>query len=134
MSELALRGVLGVLAIYHLFIGVVSVGPLRGTARVTRAFYGLAVPDDPRLAYAVRMLGFYACALGVLLLIASGAPEKHRDVIAVVAVLQLMRAVSRIVSRRDLALAFRLSPRRNAFNAVLLVVEAAILILCFPSA
>jgi hypothetical protein len=70
----------------------------------------------------------------VLLLIAAGAPEAHRDVIAVVAVLQLMRAVSRIVSRRDLAFAFRLSPRRNAFNAALLVVEAAILILCFPSA
>ena len=134
MSELALRGVLAVLAIYHLIIGVVSVTSFRGTARLTSAFYGLTVADDPQLAYAVRMLGFYACALGALLLLAARAPAQHRDVIAVVAVLQLGRAVSRIVSRRDLALAFRLSPRRNALNAALLVVEGAILILCFPSA
>ena len=133
MPGLALRAVLLLLAAYHLVIGVVSVTSLRATARLTNALYGLSVRDDPQLAYAVRMLGLYALAIGSLLALAARAPSQHRDVIAVVAVLQLMRAASRIVSRRELTRVFSVPARRNALNAALLVVEAAILFLCFPA-
>ena len=134
MAELALRAVLVALAAYHLAIGVISVASFRATARLTSAFYGLSVRDDPQLAYAVRMLGFYALAIGSLLALAAREPSSHRDVIGVVAGLQMLRALSRIVSGRELATAFRLPPRRNLINAALLVAEAAILVLCFPPA
>jgi len=134
MAAVALRTVLLVLALYHLVIGVVSVLSFRATTRLTSAFYGLSVRDDPQLAYAVRMLGLYALAVGSLLVFAAREPTTHRDVIAVVAGLQLLRAASRIVSGRELESAFALPPRRNAINAALLVVEAAILVLCFPAA
>lgn len=134
MSELALRTVLIALATYHAVVGVISVVSLRATARLTSVFYGLSVHDDPQLAYAVRMLGFYALAIGALLVVAARAPTQHRDVIAVVACLQLLRAGSRLLSRHQLSLTFRLFPRRNAFNAALLVAEAAVLLLCLPPA
>ena len=134
IASVALRTLLVLLAIYHLVIGAVSVLSFRATARLTSAFYGLSVRDDPQLAYAVRMLGFYALAVGSLLVFAAREPATHRDVIAVVAGLQLLRAVSRIVSGRELASAFRLPTRRNAINAALLVAEAVILVLCFPAA
>lgn len=134
MAALVLRAVLVVLAIYHLVIGAVSVLSFDVTVRLTSAFYGLRVNDDPQLAYAVRMLGLYALAIGALLVVAARDPASHRDVIAVVAGLQLLRGISRILSARQLSLAFRLSRRRNVMNAALLVIEATILILCFPAA
>src|SRR4051812_16642359 len=104
MAELALRTILVVLAVYHVAIGAVSVFSFAFTARLTSIFYGLRVNRDPQLAYAVRMLGLYALALGTLLVVAASDPGAHRDVIAVVAGLQLLRGLARIVSARQLSL------------------------------
>ena len=132
-SSAILRALLALLAGYHLAIGVVSVASLRATARVVGALYGLSVAETPALRYAVRMLGLYALALGALLALAARAPATHRDVIAVVAGLQLARAACRLLLRRELAAAFQLPARRNAINAALLVAEAAVLVACFPA-
>jgi hypothetical protein len=129
-----LRTVLVVLATYHLGIGVLSVASLRVTARVTARLYGLSVAESAPLRYAVRMLGLYALALGTLLSLAALAPATHRDVISVVAGLQLARAVCRLLLHNELATAFKLPLRRNVFNAVLLVGEAALLFVCLPVA
>ena len=133
-SVLLLRTLLAVLAAYHLGIGVVSIVSLRLTARLTARLYGLTVVDDAGLRYAVRMLGLYAVALGTLLVLAARSPATHRDIIAVVALLQLARATCRICFGRELADAFRLRPKRNAFNAALLLSEAVVLFACFPAA
>jgi hypothetical protein len=133
-SVLILRAVLALLAIYHLGIGVLSIISLRLTARVTATLYGLSVVDDAGLRYAVRMLGLYALSLGTLLLLAVRSPGTHRDIIAVVALLQLARAACRICFRGELAEAFRLPSTRNAFNTALLIGEALVLIACFPTA
>ena len=133
-SSLVLRALLGVLACYHLGIGIVSVTSLRATARVTGKLYGLSLSESPALGYTVRMLGLYALALGVLLMLAARSPGTHRDLIAVVAGLQLARAACRVLLRRELANAFQLRAQRNAVNVVLLVAEAAVLVACFPAA
>jgi hypothetical protein len=133
-SSVVLRAVLLLLGGYHLGIGAVSVLSLRLTARVTAALYGVSVAESAPLRYAVRMLGLYALALGVLLVLAAREPNAHRDVIAVVAGLQMARALCRLLFRRELAAAFQLPMHRNALNAALLVGEAALLVLCYPTA
>ena len=132
IGEITLRAVLASLAAYHLGIGLLSVASLRATARVTRLAYGLVLDDTPQLAHAVRMLGLYALTLGLLLGLAAWSPHEHRDVIAVVAGLQILRALSRIGYRRELGSLFSISARRNAFNAAMLVLEAMVLIVFFP--
>jgi hypothetical protein len=132
-SDAVLRAVLAVLAAYHLGIGAASVASLPATSAVARALYGLSLgPPDPRLRHAVRMLGLYALALGVLLALAARDPRGHRDVIAVVAGLQLARAVCRLRYGGTLAADFGVPRGRNAFNAALLVAEAAALAAAFP--
>ena len=133
-STLLLRGLLALLAVYHLGIGIVSIASLRLTAVVTARLYGLSVVESPALRYAVRMLGLYAITLGALLALAARAPSAHRDVIAVVAGLQLARALCRIYFGNELTAAFRLRPRRNLANAALLIGEALVLVACFPAA
>jgi hypothetical protein len=133
-ADLALRAVLALLALYHLAIGTLSVASLRLTARVTSRLYGLAVVETPALRYAVRMLGLYALALGTLLAVAARSPGQHREVIVVVAALQLARALHRVLLRREVADAFSVPARRNALNAALLVAEAIVLAACLPAA
>ena len=133
MATVLLRAVLWILAAYHLVVGVLSVSSLDLTARLTSRFYGIRLNDNPQLAYAVRMLGFYALAIGALLVVAARASRSHREIIVVVACLQILRGVSRILSRHELTGAFSLPPRRNVLNAALLFVEAAILILFLPA-
>ena len=132
-AEVLLRLVLGVLALYHLGIGLASVLSGRLTARVAEAMYGIRVDASPQVRYAVRMLGLYALALGALLVPAALSPAAHREIIVVVCGLQLARAACRVLLRRELTAAFRVSPRRNALNAALLVAEAAVLAVCLPA-
>ena len=124
---------LALLAAYHLGIGVLSVASLGLTARVTARLYGLDMPDTPALRYAARMLGLYALALGVLLALAARAPAQHREVILVVAALQVARALHRVLLRDELGAAFQLPARRNAFSAAVLVAEAVVLVACLPA-
>lgn len=128
VRELALRGVLALLAVYHVGIGLLSVSSLEATTRVTRAAYGIELGESPQLAHAVRMLGLYALAVGTLLALAARDPRSHREVIIVVAALQLCRAAFRVGYRRVLSVEFRLSRARNAFNTALLVLESAVLL------
>ena len=131
-AELLLRLVLGVLAAYHLGIGLASLVSARLTARIMGALYGIGVDESAQMRYAVRMLGLHALALGALLVPAALSPAEHRATVVVVCGLQLARAACRLLLRRELTAAFRVSPRRNALNAALLVAEAAVLAVCLP--
>jgi len=128
IAHALLQGVLAVLALYHLTIGVLSVFSFTATTRAAGALYGVHVVSNPQLRYAVRMLGLYAIALGALLLMAAPAPAAHREIVVVVACLQLARAGCRLFLQRELTDAFLVSDRRNALSAAVLVVQAALLL------
>jgi len=134
VATLLLRSLLALLAVYHLGIGIASVTSMRLTAGITDKLYGLSLKESPSLRYAVRMLGLYALALGALLTFAAKAPTSHREVIAVVAGLQLARGACRLRFRAELSSAFQLASQRNTLNATLLVAEAIALIACLSAA
>lgn len=129
VPEIAVRAVLWLLAGYHLVIGVASVTSHRLTSRMVVRLYAGSLGDSEQLRYAVRMLGFYALAIGVLVTVAATDPGAHRPVVAVVAGLQAARAVSRVVSSRLLADAFAVTPARNLLAVSLLAAESAVLLL-----
>ena len=133
LGPVILRIVLVILAGYHLGIGIVSITSLRLTAQVTATLYGLAVSETPALRYAVRMLGLYALAIGALLSLAALDPDSHRELIIVVAGLQLARAACRLIFANELRDAFQLRAERNLLNASLLVAEAMALMVFLPS-
>lgn len=127
-ADVAVRGVLWLLAVYHLGIGIASVASHRMTSRIVARLYAGSLGDSEQLRYAVRMLGFYALAIGSLVAVAATEPDAYRPIVAVVAALQAARAVSRLVSWRLLASAFAVTPARNALAASMLVAESLLLL------
>lgn len=125
--ELVLRAVLGILAVYHVGMGVTAFASPRTAARLAGWLYALDAQETPALRYGVRMLGLYALGLGALLAVATANPAGNVEIAAVVAGLQLARAAARLAFRHELAAAFHVPPRRNALNAAVLVLEAAVI-------
>lgn len=132
-GEIVLRGVLALLAVYHLSMGAASVFFQRGAAGLARGLYGVRMEGSgDRFEYALRMLGLYALAFGFLLVRAAMDPAGHRSVIAAAILLQSVRAASRLASAGTLRSAFGVAPARNRLGAALLVVQAGVLALLFP--
>lgn len=132
-GEMVLRGVLALLAAYHLSMGMVSVFFQRGAEGMVRGLYGIRMEDSgERFGYALRMLGLYALAFGFLLARAAMDPAGHRSVIAAAILLQSVRAASRLASAGTLRAAFGVAPARNGLSAAALVVQAGLLLWLFP--
>ena len=129
-AEILLRGVLGLLAAYHLGMGLVSTFAPRAAARIGGALYAIEAAETPQLRYGVRMLGLYALAFGGLLVLATMDPRRYVAVVVAAAALQLARAIARLALRRELAEAFPIGGRRNAVNAAVLLAVAATLAIC----
>jgi hypothetical protein len=132
---LGLRLVLGLLAVYHLAIGVISAFAPAWARRVAQGFYGIEVELEPgaQVGYAMRMLGLYALTLGFLLALATADPHGHRAVILAVIFLQSMRAAFRLLHRAELHSSFHVPAPRNVFNAGLLLAQVALLVAWFPA-
>lgn len=132
-GELVLRGILALLAVYHLSMGIASVFFQRGAAGLARRLYAIEMEDSgERFGYALRMLGVYALAFGFLLARAAMDPAGHRSVIAAAILLQSVRAASRLASAGTLRAAFGVPASRNRLSAAMLVAQAALLAWLFP--
>ncbi|NUQ21469.1 MAG: hypothetical protein HOQ09_10960 [Gemmatimonadaceae bacterium] len=118
---------LAALAIYHLVMGAIALLAPRQAARLVGAFYGATLGDSPQLRYATSMIGALAIAVGIAAGSAALHPVIRRPLVVALLVLQLARLFCRIRDRRLLAVAFGITPRRNAIMAAVLGVEIVIL-------
>lgn len=127
MAEGVLRVGLGVLAVYHLGMGLMATLVPRAAGRLGALLYAVEVEETPQLRYGLRMLGLYALAVGSLAALAAWDPRRRLPIIYVVIGLQLARATARLALRDEVAAAFGISSRRNAVHAVTLAVYAVAL-------
>jgi hypothetical protein len=127
-----LQLVLGLLALYHLGIGLLSVLSQRWTAKVTRGLYDITLDENPQFHYAVKMLGLYALTLGFLLSLAAFNPVEHRAVILAVILLQSMRALFRWFYNPLVTTAFQVGTSRNLLHVGILLAEVAVLVIWYP--
>lgn len=115
MDDLWLRLLQGLLAfagVCHLAIG--------GGIMLSPAFqdwaaklYGATVDWTPPLRYILRPLGAFMVALGGLGVAAAFDPLAHPEIVYAFVALLLIRDVQRLLLRRELYAAFRISPRKN---------------------
>lgn len=127
MMMLAARAVLALLAAYHLGTGLLAlIAPARAR-RLVRALYAADLRDAAQMDYVVAMIGAQAVAIGVLAAVATADPARNRAIVSGLALLQLLRAATRVARMRTLRDALGVPPRRNAIMVVVLLLEVAIL-------
>lgn len=122
-----LRIVVGVLTVYHLGIGLVSVLSVEQTAAFSAWFYGLELSHEPRFVYALKALGMYALFTASVLALVLRDPVRFRPIVYCLAGLQTFRALSRLIFFDLLHAGFGVSVAHNLFNVGLLVAEVALL-------
>ena len=123
-----LRAVLGLLALYHLGIGAVSVLSAEQTAAFAEWFYGLELSGEPRFLYALKALGMYALFTSAVLGLATWDPVRFRPIVYCLAGLQTMRALTRLFFYDLLSAGFGLAWSHNLFNVGLLALEVLLLL------
>ena len=95
---LTLRVVVGLLALYHLTVGLFCALSPEVMVELGERFYGLHIvgAKTAMFVYMLKALGMYAVFTGGMLTIACYRPLKARSVYALAAVLLLMRAFTRL--------------------------------------
>jgi hypothetical protein len=128
MTLLLAQVVLVILAIYHLTTGVLALVAPAAARRLVRVVYGAQLVDAAPMDYAVSMIGAQAIAIGVLAAVATTDPVRYRAVVVALALLQLLRALVRMVRARLLRDALGVATDRNAVMVAVLLVEVAVLV------
>jgi len=126
---LTLRVVVGLLALYHLVVGLFCALSPSVMVELGERFYGFDIvgKDTPQFVYMLKALGMYAVFTGGMLSIACYRPLRARSVYALAAVLLLMRAFTRLAFFDLAQEAFHVSWGHNLFNVALLVAQAGVL-------
>ena len=127
MTLLLTQAVLAILAVYHLVTGALALVAPSKARQFARNAYGAEFVDTAPMDYLVSMIGAQALAIGVLAAVATSDPAGHRAIIAALALLQLVRAVVRVVRARVLRDSLGVSSQRNVIMVVVLLAEVAIL-------
>ena len=127
MTLLLTQAVLAILAMYHLVTGALALVAPSKARQFARNAYGAEFVDAAPMDYLVSMIGAQALAIGVLAAVAMPDPAGHRAVVAALALLQLLRAIVRVVRARVLRDSLGVSPQRNVVMVVVLLVEVAVL-------
>lgn len=121
--------VLWLLAVYHIALGTAALLVPSTAARLVRALYGAALPDDGAFRYAVSMIGALALVVGGLAVVAARAPHANHPIVLALLVLQLARAFCRVRDHALLARAFGITPARNRVAIAALAAESIVLTL-----
>ena len=128
MIEVLARLVLAILALYHLATGLVALVAPALARRLMRTVYAAELEASPAMDYATAMIGAQALALGLLAALAVRDPSGQRPFVAVLALLQLVRASVRIVRARTLRETMGVPASRNALAVAALLGEALVLL------
>ena len=127
MITLAAQAVLALLAAYHLGTGLLALMAPAGARRFARALYAADLRDNGQMDYVVAMIGAQAVAIGVLAAVATVDPVRNRAIVGGLALLQFLRAATRVARAGTLRDALGVPPRRNAIKIAVILAEVAVL-------
>jgi hypothetical protein len=132
-SYLAVRAVLGLVAVIHIGIGLIGVIPTTPLS-VVLVFYGGALQFSPQIAYLLQMFGAYMLTIGGLCVYAIWNPAKNRGIIHGIIFLLLFRGIQRILSVGQVQIVFGTVPGYYWTQTVLFLLVGLALIWLRPRA
>jgi hypothetical protein len=132
-KEAALRILLVLVAIAHLGLGLsANLAPPELLGRIASASYGALIEVTPQSHHLVRMVGAFMIGVGLMALMASSDPRRHRAIIVGIAVILGLRVLQRLVFFGEVVEAFDMSPVRIWSQAAFFLAVAGALLASLP--
>ena len=123
-----LRIVLGWICAGHIMTGLLLLSGKRGVRTAAR-LYGARFEPTDQFQTIIRPAGAFVLGLGFLQSMAVREPRRYRAVIDATLLVFLIRQVQRILFRRDVYAAFRITPARHWAMTAYFELLAALLLL-----
>jgi hypothetical protein len=105
-SDIALRAVLGLVALSNIFIGFLGVIPAIPVSKIASIFYSALLMVTPQLEHVTQMFGAYMLTIGILAALAILDPLRNRFIIYGVVFMLFLRTIQRILFASQAALVF----------------------------
>jgi hypothetical protein len=122
-----LRALLQLVAAFHILAGA-GLAFSTSFQRLAAGLYGVDVAWGPREVYLVRVLGTFALFVGFAAAVAARRPVRHGGLIVSLAVLFVIRSVSRHLHGVELYEGFSVAPAVNVLTTTLFLALAVALL------
>ena len=132
-SYVAVRVVLGIVAVAHIVTGLVGIMP-NSPLSVALVLYGGALQFSPQIAYLLQIGGAYMLTIGAFSIYAIWNPAKSRNIIHGIIFLLSLRGIQRILYAGEVDTVFGQVPGYYWIQTVLFLAVAVALILFRPKA
>jgi hypothetical protein len=130
-----LRLLLVLVAVAHVVLGVLACAARAGTVTSLVAdLYGVTLTLTPQLHHVIRILGAFMVAVGVMAALAIRDPVRNRAIVDGLGILQVLRAVQRVVFASQIQEAFGMAPGRLMLQAAFFLLLGLVLLLIRPKA
>lgn len=108
-SKLALRIVLGIVALSHVIIGIIGVIPAI-PINIVLKFYGSSITLNPQMGHIIQMFGAYMLTIGILGVVTLWNPVKNKIVVYGISGILFLRTLQRIIFANQQFEVFGISP------------------------
>jgi len=123
-----LRVIAGLVAAYHLLLGMLLNGPVNWITAVATHVLGATRMPDASALFLARMLGTYLIVFGIGMVLVVWNPVKNRVLLTLGAIVAALRAVQRLAQADDLSQSLGISCGGNWATIVMLLAIAAVLL------
>ncbi len=127
-SNLALKIVLGMVALAHTLIGIMGVIPAVPLS-IVLMFYGSSLTLNPQMEHIIQMFGAYMLTVGILGAVTLRDPIKNKVVVYGISFLLFLRTLQRVIFAGQQFEVFSISPAYYWTQTTLFFVLALCLVL-----
>ena len=135
MTMPVLRAVLVIVTLSHLVLGAIAfVAIPHVVTSLAASAYGATVTLTPELQHAVRIVGAFMLAIGIMAFFALRDPVRNRAIIDSIGILQLLRVSQRVFFATQVQEAFGIAPGRLWAQTAFFLALGVVLLLLRPGA
>lgn len=132
MKEKLLKILLGLIAVYHVLLGLMAFLSGDFVMRIADSLFGLQVEPTGQVFYFGKLLGIYAIAFGAFIGMMMRDPHKYKDLLYVGVGLYALRIINKLVFMNSIKESFGVSDMRIWMDVVLLAFFGIALYLLIP--
>lgn len=116
-----LKIILFIIGIYHIGLGIITFIPGEPAAFLAKNFFGMTFIVNTQILYIAKLLGIYAVAFGIMILVVMKDPRKYQILLNIAILVYTLRIINRIIFASEIQSAFQVSMLSMIIEIILLL-------------